>query len=203
MPSKDECDAICSSFVGEIEQTPPAYSALKINGKRAYKIAREGDEVKLSKRRIDIFNLECVSYDPQNKTASYICDCSKGTYIRTLAEDISLSLQSLGFVIELRRLKVGMFTYGNAINIANLKDKDFEEAKSALQNECLKIEAVLDDIPVLEASSEQVQKIRFGHKCHFDNDQNCELIWVRYDNKIVAIGSLHQNNFKSSRVFNI
>lgn len=203
IPSKEDCDAICSSFIGEIEQTPPAYSALKINGKRAYKLAREGNEVKLSKRRINIFNLECVSYDAQKKTASYICDCSKGTYIRTLAEDISLSLQSLGFVIELRRLKVGMFTCGNAINITNLEDKNFEEVKNTLQNECLKIEAVLDDIPVLEASSEQVQKIRFGQKCHFDNDQNCELIWIRYDDKIVAIGSLHQNNFKSSRVFNI
>ena len=96
-----------------------------------------------------------------------------------------------------------MFTCGNAINITNLEDKNFEEVKNTLQNECLKIEAVLDDIPVLEASSEQVQKIRFGQKCHFDNDQNCELIWIRYDDKIVAIGSLHQNNFKSSRVFNI
>lgn len=176
---------------------------MKINGKRAYKLAREGNEVKLAKRRINIFNLECIEYDAKNKTASYICDCSKGTYIRTLAEDISLSLQSLGFVVELRRLKVGMFKSDNAIDISSLEDKDFEEVKNTLHSKCLKIEAVLDDIPVLEASSEQVQKIRFGQKCHFDNDQNCELIWVKYDDKIVAIGSLQQNNFKSSRVFNI
>ncbi len=203
IPSEEECQEICSSFIGEIEQTPPAYSALKINGKRAYKIAREGGEVKLTKRKIHIFSLECTNYDADNKTANFICDCSKGTYIRTLAEDISLSLQSLGFVIELRRLKVGMFTSENAINISSFEDKDFEEIKNTLHNQCLKVEAVLDDIPVLDASLAQVQKIRFGQKCHFDYDQNCELLWIRHDNKIVAIGALHQNNFKPSRVFNL
>ena len=203
IPSEAECHAICNSFIGDVEQIPPAYSALKVNGKRAYKIAREGGKVQLAKRTIQIFDLKCTEYNAINKTASYICDCSKGTYIRTLAEDISLSLQSLGFVIELRRLKVGMFADNNAINLSSFEDKDFEEIKTILHNECLKIEAVLDDIPVLDATHEQVQKIRFGQKCHFDYDQDCELIWIKNDNKIVAIGAMHQNNFKSSRVFNV
>ena len=203
IPSRDECHEICHSFIGEIEQTPPAYSALKVNGKRAYKLAREGVEVTLAKRKINIYNLKCTDYDTKAKIASYICDCSKGTYIRTLAEDISLSLQSLGFVIELRRLKVGMFTCDNAVDITSFEDKDYEETKNTLHNKCLNIEAVLDDIPVLDATNEQVKKIRFGQKCHFDNDQDYELTWIRRDNKIVAIGTLYQNNFKSSRVFNI
>lgn len=203
IPSEKECREICSTFIGEVEQTPPAYSALKVNGKRAYKMAREGQDVVLAKRTIQIFDLKCTSYDAANKTASYICECSKGTYIRTLAEDISLSLQSLGFVIELRRLKVGMFAEDNAINISSFEDKDFEEVKTTLHDQCLKVEAVLDDIPVLDANPAQVQKIRFGQKCHFDYDQDCELLWIRNDDKIVAIGSLHQNNFKPSRVFNL
>ena len=203
IPSKDACYKVCDSFIGEIEQIPPAYSALKINGKRAYELAREGNAVKPAKRKVHIFNLECTNYDAKTKTASYICECSKGTYIRTLAEDISLSLQSLGFVIELRRLKVGTFTSDNALNLTDLESKSFEEVKNTLHSQCLKIEAVLDDIPVLDATNEQVQKIRFGQKCHFDYNQECELLWIRYDNQIVAIGSLHQNSFKSSRVFNI
>jgi len=203
IPNKDACYKICNSFIGEIEQTPPAYSALKVNGKRSYELAREGNAITLAKRKVRIFNLECTNYDAENKTASYICECSKGTYIRTLAEDISLSLQSLGFVIELRRLKVGMFTSDNALNLTDLEEKSFEEVKNILYSQCLKIEAVLDDIPVLDATNEQVQKIRFGQKCHFDYNQECELLWIRYDNQIVAIGSLHQNSFKSSRVFNI
>ena len=147
--------------------------------------------------------MKCTNYDAKTKTASYICDCSKGTYIRTLAEDISLSLQSLGFVIKLRRLKIGMFTSDNAVDITNLENKDYEEVKNTLHNQCLKIEVVLDDIPVLDATNKQVQKIRFGQNCHFDNNKEYELIWIRCGGKIVAIGSLHQNNFKSSRVFNI
>lgn len=176
---------------------------MKINGRRAYELARKGIEAKPAKRKIHIFSLNCTNYDAKTKTASYICECSKGTYIRTLAEDISLSLQSLGFVIELRRLNVGMFTSDKALNLTDLEGRNFEEVKNTLYSQCLKVEAVLDDIPVLDATNEQVQKIRFGQKCHFDYNQECELIWIRCDKQIVAIGSLHQNSFKSSRVFNI
>lgn len=203
LPSEDECHHVCSEFVGLIEQTPPAYSALKINGKRAYKLAREGKEVELAKRTIKIYDLKCTSYSQKEATASYICECSKGTYIRTLAEDISLSLQSLGYVVELRRTRVGMFNAKTAIDISSYSQMIPEEAKLLLQEKCLKIEAVLDDIPVLEASDSQTQKIRFGQACQFDSDQDFELLWVRNNGRIVAIGNLQSNNFKSSRVFNL
>jgi tRNA pseudouridine55 synthase len=203
IPSEDECRLISSKFIGLIQQIPPAYSALKINGQRAYKLAREGQEVSLAKRTIEIYGLRCTGYSAKEGTASYICECSKGTYIRTLAEDISLSLQSLGFVIELRRTKVGMFDASFAIDISDYAQMNLQEAKILLQEKCLKIEAVLDDIPVLEASNHEAQKIRFGQACQFDIAQNFEIAWVRNNGYIVAIGSLHSNNFKSSRVFNL
>lgn len=203
IPSESECKLVCSKFLGPIEQIPPAYSALKVNGQRAYKLAREGKEVELAKRTIKIYALQCTSYSQEEATASYICDCSKGTYIRTLAEDISLSLQSLGFVVVLRRTRVGMFDTQTAIDISSYSQISPEEAKILLKEKCLKIEAVLDDIPVLEASDSQTQKIRFGQACQFDDEQNFELVWVRNNGNIVAIGSLHSNNFKSSRVFNL
>jgi len=158
IPQEHECHTICNLFIGEIEQIPPAYSALKINGKRAYKIARTGNKVQLIKRTIHIIDLKCTNYDSNIGTASYICSCSKGTYIRTLAEDISLSLQSLGFVIKLVRLKVGIFISDNTVNLTNLRDKSYENTKSILYNEFLKIETVLDDIPVLDINIEQVKK---------------------------------------------
>jgi tRNA pseudouridine55 synthase len=203
IPQESECHFVCAKFLGRIEQIPPAYSALKINGQRAYKLAREGKEVKLAKRAIEIYALQCTGYSEEHATASYVCECSKGTYIRTLAEDISLSLQSLGFVIELRRTRVGMFDMQTAVDISSYSQIVLEEAKILLQEKCLKIEAVLDDIPVLEANDSQTQKIRFGQACHFDTEQNFELIWVRNNGNIIAIGSLHSNNFKSSRVFNL
>ena len=96
-----------------------------------------------------------------------------------------------------------MFDAKTAIDISSCSQMGLEEAKLLLQEKCLKIEAVLDDIPVLDASNSQTQKIRFGQSCQFDTDQNFELVWVRNNGNIVAIGSLNSNNFKSSRVFNL
>ncbi len=203
IPNEEECYQVCSKFLGLIEQTPPAYSALKVKGQRAYKLARAGFKVQLAKRNITIYNLKCTNYNEEQGSASYLCECSKGTYIRTLAEDISLSLQSLGFVIELRRLKVGMFDAETAIDISSYAKLDLADATKLLQDKCLKIEDVLDDIPVLEANDICTQKIRFGQTCQFDNDENYDLVWVRNNGHIVAVGSLLEKNFKSSRVFNL
>jgi tRNA pseudouridine55 synthase len=202
IPAKKECLDICSKFIGTISQVPPAYSALKLGGVRAYQLARKNKEVKLAGREINIYKLECLAYDETQGTATYEVECSKGTYVRTLAEDIALSLQSLGFVVELRRTKVGMFKEQDSVNVSSFLEIPLEEAASLLKSKCLKIEDVLDDIPVLEASDDQAKQITFGQKTFFDNDQNYELVWVRHDSRIIAIGTLHHQDFKSSRVFN-
>lgn len=202
-PSQSESIDICTKFIGIIQQIPPAYSALKIKGKRAYELARNGQSVELPSRLVQIYELRCSDYCFLNKTVSYVCVCSKGTYIRTLAEDISLALQSLGFVIELARSRVGVFDTTYSINISDYIEMSCEEARAALQKKCLKIEYVLDDIPVLEASPDQVQKISFGQLCQFDSDENYNLVWIKCNSNLVAIGSLQSRNFKSSRVFNL
>jgi tRNA pseudouridine55 synthase len=202
IPSLDECINVCPQFIGQITQTPPAYSALKVNGVRAYKLAREEKEIILQPRAITIYNLELLDYNPDHNSATYVASCSKGTYIRTLAEDISLSLQSLGFVLELRRTKVGMFTEENSVNVNDFVDLEQEEARLLLNAKCLKIEDVLDDIPVFDASDEVAKKISFGQKVCFESDLNYDLIWIRFKGKIIATGSLHNNDFKSLRVFN-
>lgn len=202
IPLEIDCRKICNQFLGEVKQTPPAYSALKINGVRAYKLARENKIFQLKQRSITIYDLKLLKYDTQNKTATYSVDCSKGTYVRSLAEDISLSLHSLGFVIELKRTRVGIFNEENSINILDLNYEIFDEACALLKTKCLRVEEVLDDIPVLEVDNLIAQKIRYGQQCNFDNVGNYDQIWLKYDDKILAIGSLSNNNFKSSRVFN-
>ena len=199
IPSELDCYQICTQFIGKINQTPPAYSALKVNGVRAYKLARENKAFELKQRSITIYDLTLLKYDVQNKTATYVVACSKGTYVRTLAEDISLSLHSLGFVIELRRTRVGVFNEENSINILDLSYETFDEARVLVESKCLKVEEVLDDIPVLEVDELVAQKIRYGQQCDFDKADNCDQIWLKYDGKILAIGSLSDNNFKSSR----
>ncbi|WP_341790936.1 tRNA pseudouridine(55) synthase TruB [Rickettsia endosymbiont of Gonocerus acuteangulatus] len=199
IPSKENAYAVCSKFIGTITQIPPAFSALKVNGVRAYKLARDGKEVELKPRNITIYDLKCLNYDEQNATATYYAECSKGTYIRTLVEDLALSLQSLGFVIELRRTQVGIFKEENSIRI----DSSNDISKLSLEEKNIKIEAILDDILVLDANDEQAQKIKYGQKCLFDYDKNVDFMWVRYKGVLLAIGSLNKNCFHSLRVFNL
>lgn len=202
IPTERECLDVCHKFIGKIQQIPPVYSALKINGVRAYKLARQNKEFEVNPRFITIYDLKLLCYDSHTKLATYLVNCSKGTYVRTLAEDISLSLHSLGFVVELRRTRVGIFTEENSINMFNINCKTFDEAHAVVKSKCLKVEDVLDDIPVLEVDELVAQKIRYGQQCDFDKVENHDQIWLKYDNKILAIGSLSDESFKSSRVFN-
>jgi len=202
-PTNNECVDVCKNFIGFIKQIPPAFSALKVNGVRSYKLARQNKPVILKERQIEIYNLECLDFNQENNTAKYLVECSKGTYVRTLAEDIALSLQSLGFVIELCRTQVGLFKIDDAIKIIEFGELNQEAFKKLLEKESWKVEALLDDIPVLDANDEQARKIIYGQKCFFEHNQDIELAWVRYKNLLLAIGSLSENCFNSSRVFNL
>lgn len=202
IPSEQQCQEICSKFIGIINQVPPAFSAIKINGIRSYKLARQGSASIIASRNISIYRLEMLNFDQAAGSATYLAECSKGTYIRTLGEDIALSLQSLGFVLELRRTQVGNFKAENALTLEDLRELDQEGIYRILETSSMKIEAVLDDILVLEATAEQAKKIRYGQKCFFDYEQSAS-VWIRYNGTLLAIGSLSNNCFISSRVFNL
>lgn len=202
-PTSIESHSICKNFIGTKSQRPPAFSAIKINGVRSYKLARENLAIELSPRNIEIYKLDCINFDSRNNQATYIVECSKGTYVRTLAEDIALSLQSLAFVIELRRTKVGLFSAENAIELTSHGTEDQEKLKMFLEDRIMKIEAILDDILVLDATHEQAKKIVYGQKCLFDYPQNIDLMWIRYNGLLLALGSLSDNCFNSFRVFNL
>ncbi|AGJ01851.1 tRNA pseudouridine(55) synthase TruB [Rickettsia prowazekii] len=199
IPSQEEVYTVCSKFIGNIRQVPPIFSAIKVNGVRAYKLAREGKIVELKPRNITIYDLKCLNFDKENAIATYYTECSKGTYIRTLTEDLALSLQSLGFVLELRRTQVGIFKAENAIKI---KSSD-EITKNFIEKKCIKIEAILDDILVLDATDDQAQRIKYGQKCVFDYEEDVSFLWVRYNGTLLAIGSLNKSCFNSLRVFNL
>ncbi|XVN43381.1 MAG: tRNA pseudouridine(55) synthase TruB [Candidatus Rickettsia vulgarisii] len=203
IPTEQECIDVCSKFIGTIEQLPPAFSALKINGIRAYKLARENLSVELSPRNIEIFKLTCLNFDQENQQATYEVECSKGTYVRTLVEDIALSLQSLAFVVELQRSKAGLFAADNAIKLTDIQLQDQESIKKFLIDKSIKIEAILDDILVLDVTPQQAQQIIYGQKCYFDQIDNINLMWVRHNNLLLAIGSVTNNCFRSLRVFNL
>ena len=158
-PTAEEVANILPQFSGRIEQTPPVYSALKIEGKAAYARARAGEEVELKPRQVTIHELRLIS--ASGNEASFLTTVSKGTYIRSLARDIARALNSVGQVVMLRRTRAGPFGLEKAISLDFLN----EAAKARrLIGAVLPLEAALDDIPALPITPDQAQLLRFGQR---------------------------------------
>ena len=102
---------------GKQEQIPPIYSAIKVNGKKLYEYARKGQEVEIKPRQIEIYNINLNNIDKENKIIEYTVNCSKGTYIRSLCEDIAKKLGTIGYMENLIRLKAGEFSIENSITL--------------------------------------------------------------------------------------
>lgn len=156
--------AVLERFTGPIEQVPPAYSAIQIDGARAYDLARAGQAVELKARQVTIHSLtvmadEAAMQAEALEAVTLIAHVSKGTYIRSLARDIALALGTVGHVTMLRRLKAGPFAIEQAISL----DKLNEVGKGApLENVLLLLEAGLVDIPALDLGPEQARAVRVG-----------------------------------------
>ncbi|HEU4962214.1 MAG TPA: tRNA pseudouridine(55) synthase TruB [Sphingomonas sp.] len=158
-PTADEVEAVLPRFTGTIQQVPPAFSALKVDGKRAYDLARAGEAVALATRTVTIRSLARQPGPDVAEEATFIAHVSKGTYIRSLARDIAHALGSVGHVTMLRRLKAGPFTLDSAISL----DKLAEMAKArALEDVTLPLTAGLDDIPALPVTPDQAGLLRQG-----------------------------------------
>lgn len=156
-PDAAAIDAILPRFTGAIEQVPPAYSALKVDGQRAYDLARAGEEVTLATRAVTIHSLVLDGVTPSEATLT--ARVSKGTYIRSLARDIALALGTVGHVSFLRRTQAGPFALAEAITL----DKLDEIAKArSLEHSLLPLSAGLDDIPALPLDPDQAGALRQG-----------------------------------------
>jgi tRNA pseudouridine55 synthase len=157
LPTLERVEAILPRFTGEIEQVPPVYSALKIEGKAAYARARAGEEVGIKPRNVTIFGLKLI--EATADSASLSSTVSKGTYIRSLARDIAHALGTVGHVSYLRRTRAGPFSLESAISLDFL-----EEAAKArrLTETVLPLEAALDDIPALPVTPDQARLLRHG-----------------------------------------
>ena len=116
---------VLKSFEGKQEQLPPIYSAIKKNGKKLYEYARTGEKVELEARQIEIYNIDLLEYEEKN--IKFTVSCSKGTYIRSLCEDIASKLNTVGYMKNLKRLQVGNFNIENAICIDQLNLENVDE----------------------------------------------------------------------------
>tara|TARA_B100000795_G_scaffold262875_1_gene241277 strand:- start:111 stop:1016 length:906 start_codon:yes stop_codon:yes gene_type:complete len=156
MPSVDQIKETLNKFIGTIEQLPPMYSALKYQGKPLYLYAREGIDIKRPKRKVTIYAIELLDY--QDDRLRIKIKCSKGTYIRTLAEDIGDQLNVGGYLIELRRTKIGNLSIENALNIEQIKNTISDERTKLL----LPPEALLSKYEKIILNSNEENEIKDG-----------------------------------------
>ena len=120
--NQSNVENVFKQLIGKQQQIPPMYSAIKVNGKKLYEYARNGENVTVEPRNIEIFNLELMQINIENKTIEFRVDCSKGTYIRTLCEEIAKRLGTVGYMKELNRTRVGDFYIENSIKIEDLEN---------------------------------------------------------------------------------
>jgi len=161
-PSAAEIEAMLPRFTGEIMQVPPAFSAIKVDGERAYDLARAGEAVTLKARAIIIHNAKLLAM-PDSDHAELEISCSKGTYVRSLARDLALALGTLGHVSALRRIAHGPFREAAAIPLDKLLGfSHIPPASDALGAHLLPLETALDDIPALALSSDDAARLRRG-----------------------------------------
>ena len=157
-PTEAEVAAALPAFVGEIEQVPPAYSAIKVDGERAYDLARAGEAVELKARPVSIHGLR-ISALPDADHVELTMDCGKGTYVRALVRDLAEALGACGHVSALRRTRVGPFTEETAVGLDSLDDLGH---KARQLEALLPVETALDDIPALAVTDEDAFKLKQG-----------------------------------------
>lgn len=168
---EDKFNEILQQFVGEMEQVPPPYSAVKVKGRKAYEMAREGEEVDLAPRIINVYSLEVLEWAPPEAVVDVYC--SSGTYVRSLANDLGKALGSGAHLMGLRRTKSGRFTLRDAVPLRRL-----QEAFDAGNWYRFLIPAAeaLADWPMVELDADQVELIRHGHRVPAEPGQTG---WVR------------------------
>jgi len=196
-PSRADVETVLPRFTGPIEQVPPAYSALKIEGKPAYARARAGEVLEMAPRKVTVHELRLLSTMPDE--ATFAATVSKGTYIRSLVRDIARALDTVGHVTMLRRTRAGPFGLERAISL----DKLAEFAKSrTLDGAVLPLSAGLDDIPALPVTPEQALLLHNGQRL-VGNPAKPGLYLATDDDRPVALVEVSAGDVRVVRGFNL
>jgi tRNA pseudouridine55 synthase len=207
-PSAEAIAAALPSFTGPLQQRPPAYSALKVEGARAYALARAGAEVALAARAIEIESLHLIG-TPDPDHAEFEASVGKGTYIRALARDLGEALGTVAHVAALRRLAVGRFRAEGAISLENLAALGHSAAASG---HLLPTETALDDIPALALSEEEAHRLRCGQavtplrpddRARIDEFGEGATVQATTGGKLVAVAEISAGRIKPVRVLNL
>jgi tRNA pseudouridine55 synthase len=200
-PGDPEIRSALAGFIGDIEQIPPAFSALKVEGKRAYDLARAGHAVALKPRRILVERLELVGR-PDANHADFVVSCGKGTYIRSLGRDLAQALGTVGHLSALRRTAAGPFREEAAISLSKLEALGHIPA---LLGALAPVATALDDIPALALTEAQANRLRQGQPVLLTRDAppSGALLRAEAGSRLVALVRSDGASLKPVRVFNL
>lgn len=206
-PDINVIEAILPEFLGVISQVPPQFSAIKINGERAYDVARSGDKMDIPARDVEIFRLDIIDSEDKNITRFEV-ECGKGTYVRSLARDFGRKLECFGYISELRRSSVLPFEQSELVPLSELialeEIEDDDERLEKLDQYLIDTKEALSDLPHIAVSSDQAIRIRNGNSVMIAGANapiNEHEVFATDKGKLLAIGEINFGEFKPKRVF--
>lgn len=202
-PDRAAIEAVLGDFTGEIMQVPPAFSAIKIDGERAYDLARYGEEVILEARPIQVHRLDLVDM-PDADTAVFAAECGKGTYVRAIARDMARALGTRGHVVNLRRLLVGPFDEASMVTLDVLRDTLEQQGIEGCDAALARVETALCDLTEVRVSDSDAARLRNGQSFILRGRQapaNGETVFATLAGSLIAIGDVEQGEFRPLRVF--
>ncbi|MEE2980288.1 MAG: tRNA pseudouridine(55) synthase TruB [Pseudomonadota bacterium] len=197
-PTEDAVREALAAFTGVIDQVPPDYAAVKIDGRRAYDLARHGEAAKQAPRPVAIHRLEMMTVVDADH-AVFEVDCGKGAYVRALARDLAEALGTVGHLSELRRTRAGNFFEGDAISLDKLDDLMHS---AALSEHLRPVETALADIPALAMTNSQATRLSQGQVVQVLGTEP-GLVRVTADDRLVALAEVHDGDVRPVRVFNL
>ncbi|MBS6609991.1 MULTISPECIES: tRNA pseudouridine(55) synthase TruB [Peptoniphilus] len=186
---KKDIEEVLKRFTGKMSQTPPIYSALKVNGKKLYEYAREGKEVKIKNRNIEIFENKLIDFNGKDEFSIEI-EVSKGTYIRSVAYDIGKAVGTYGTITELRRIKSGNFDIENSIKISDFENMSLDELKSNL----IPMELALENLKRIEIPKSFKQNFLNGQFYKLQDKCEIENYRVYCEDLFLGIGEIRIEN---------
>ena len=188
---------ILHKFIGKQEQVPPIYSAIKVNGKKLYEYARKGQQVELKPRQIEIYNIDLIDYLPEEKQIKFEVFCGKGTYIRSLCEDIATKFGTVGYMKSLKRIQVGDFKIEDSITIDELQKivENTEIEKDELENKIISVEKIFENSPLIKLDDRKLGLFLNGVMLTQKYDDGIYKIYNK-TNEFVGTGTIQNNLLK-------
>ena len=184
---------VLNSFLGEQMQIPPIYSAIMVKGKKLYEYARKGQKVEIEPRKITIYDIKLLKINKVSSEIQFEVSCSKGTYIRSLCEDIAKKMGTVGYMKELQRTRVGIFTIEQSVSAEDL-------TKETIEKYMMTIEKLFKDLENIELNEKKLQLFLNGVKLRFDLEEG---IYKIYSNQqFIGIGVLKNNLLKRDIIMN-